>query len=492
MNSREIRLNFGTLVKKTIVLNQQCFKFGGKAAMPPPATSKNAKASASNRNNNKIDDDSHDDGDFERPIPKRTKYYRLPALLPTPTSNVFDALAGVSMDTDVAQTGQKNGSSQSNNNNTLQANNNNSHTQKPIKPKPIVLPTGADAMNKAIDVIKAISPEIKFFIDRKRKATHIVTKSAADKETVIKALKDKEEEHFTYAENTERHAIFALHKLPLMDAATVLILLKDDDYPAEHVKLMRGGEWPVYLVFFKKNSTSLNFLNSRRYVDHSVVQWTPAPSNKRPAQCKRCQRWGHSANHCGFVPRCVKCDAYHLTKDCLRRDRDVGQPKCVNCGKEGHPANSPTCEAFIAYNNSRLERRRPRQHELPPQQQQEQRRFEKAPQIHPWSAQGRIKRQQQLDSESPLIHSHEPLAPSTSRAPFVNAEFTNRNTNAPPQNDSRDFFTEIKGLREGFRAIPDLGDCIDTVKSLLQDLQNAKTKGDRESILFCFMSARSP
>lgn len=384
------------------------------------------------------------------------------------------------MDTDEAQLGLKKVPSQ----NIPTRSNNNTDTQKQNKLKPIVLPAGAEPMKTAIRILKETAPQVKFLIDRKATSTHIISHSAADKASVIKALDDGKIEYFTFAENNERHTIFGLRKLPLMEASEVLEMLKDDKYPAEHVRIMIGGEFPIYLVFFKKNATSLHFLNSRRTVGHSIVQWTHAPSNKRPAQCKRCQRWGHSANHCGFIARCVKCDVHHLTKDCPRKDREVGQPKCVNCGKEGHPANSPSCEVFIAFNKRNLERRRP--------QRAEARHFAPAPKISPWSTRIQRNGRQQLVSEfPPLISPHGPSAHSTSRAHFVNAE-SNQNTNARPDNTSRDLFAEIQMLREGFGAIPDLGECIDAVKTLLLEMQATNSFNDRKNLLFSFVSGCSP
>lgn len=74
---------------------------------------------------------------------KLQKFYKLPVLTPTTrTSNYFDPLSSNAMNADEAQSGPINDPVQTNNNN------NNNIEQKQIKPKPIVLPAGADSMNK--------------------------------------------------------------------------------------------------------------------------------------------------------------------------------------------------------------------------------------------------------------------------------------------------------------------------------------------------------
>lgn len=60
-------------------------------------------------------------------------------------------------------------------------------------------------------------------------------------------------------------------------------------------------------------------------------------------QCHRCQLYGHCARNCHARPRCVKCLGDHGTADCQRKDKSVGQPSCVLCQTEGHPANYRGC-----------------------------------------------------------------------------------------------------------------------------------------------------
>ena len=86
-------------------------------------------------------------------------------------------------------------------------------------------------------------------------------------------------------------------------------------------------------------------LREIRVVFHHRVTWE-APHRPDLVQCYRCQRFGHTAKHCNFQRRCVKCPETHEPGSCTR-DGDL-PPYCVNCGEEGHPANYRGCPVRIA------------------------------------------------------------------------------------------------------------------------------------------------
>ena len=56
-------------------------------------------------------------------------------------------------------------------------------------------------------------------------------------------------------------------------------------------------------------------------------------------QCKRCRRFGHTQQNCGYAPRCVACGGSHLSVGCSTTRE---QPQC--CGFGGnHTANYRDC-----------------------------------------------------------------------------------------------------------------------------------------------------
>ena len=86
-------------------------------------------------------------------------------------------------------------------------------------------------------------------------------------------------------------------------------------------------------------------LREIREVFHHRVTWE-APHRPDLVQCYRCQRFGHTAKHCNFQCRRVKCPETH-EPGCCTRDGDL-PPYCVNCGIEGHPANYRGCPVRTA------------------------------------------------------------------------------------------------------------------------------------------------
>lgn len=71
-------------------------------------------------------------------------------------------------------------------------------------------------------------------------------------------------------------------------------------------------------------------------------------------QCKRCQRFNHTANQCSFNYRCVQCIAKHPPGECPRGRNSDLPLGCINCFSNklkhaGHTANN--LEACQYYSN---------------------------------------------------------------------------------------------------------------------------------------------
>lgn len=59
-----------------------------------------------------------------------------------------------------------------------------------------------------------------------------------------------------------------------------------------------------------------------------------------PLRCKKCQRIGHTKNHCDKEQVCTNCGKAHESTD-----NCTTAPRCVNCNG-GHPSSSPSCPKF--------------------------------------------------------------------------------------------------------------------------------------------------
>lgn len=73
---------------------------------------------------------------------------------------------------------------------------------------------------------------------------------------------------------------------------------------------------------------------------YNVVEICALKGSKLVPQCKNCQDFGHTKNHCNKAPRCVKCGKGHLTATCTKQK--TVRANCANCNGD-HPANYRGC-----------------------------------------------------------------------------------------------------------------------------------------------------
>ncbi|KAK9688458.1 hypothetical protein QE152_g35292 [Popillia japonica] len=142
---------------------------------------------------------------------------------------------------------------------------------------------------------------------------------------------------FSYSNKSTRSWAFVVRGLPddmdeqeLVDELTALKL--------ELVKLykMKKTKTPLFLVVLGSRTTPV-LLNKM--------------SAKTSIQCRKCQRWSHSASNCfAKDPKCVKCAESHATNNC--RKEDSTPTKCANCGGD-HPASFRGCPTHIAYQSAK-------------------------------------------------------------------------------------------------------------------------------------------
>ena len=97
--------------------------------------------------------------------------------------------------------------------------------------------------------------------------------------------------------------------------------------------------------FFVLGEIFISLNHNHKIIDGTGVKWVLLQkSNKKVAQCFRCQNWGHMSANCGLPARCVKCSDSHNHGSCPRVSRD-GDAKCVNCNGD-HTANFRGCPVY--------------------------------------------------------------------------------------------------------------------------------------------------
>jgi len=110
-------------------------------------------------------------------------------------------------------------------------------------------------------------------------------------------------------------------------------------------KITRRNEEPTYIrlplyILTFEHTEDINKIYNIKHVNHMKIKIEAIKTNKLIAQCKKCQRYGHTQKFCNRPPNCVKCAGNHPTTECSKPRNSP--PKCANCN-EAHPANYRGC-----------------------------------------------------------------------------------------------------------------------------------------------------
>ncbi|XP_062531466.1 uncharacterized protein LOC134201162 [Bombyx mori] len=160
---------------------------------------------------------------------------------------------------------------------------------------------------------------------------------------------DKTIKWFCYALSEEIPSKVAVRGLPAdTDAAEVTNALKELGFPARYARCIQAKRGRQGCVFFvaldhlsKGDLARLYTVNELLYLPGVTVEgWRPT---RGPAQCHRCQAFGHASTNCHRAVRCVRCAGEHIVADCPR-PRD-GPLSCANCGKD-HAATDRRCVVY--------------------------------------------------------------------------------------------------------------------------------------------------
>ncbi|CAK1588830.1 unnamed protein product [Parnassius mnemosyne] len=152
--------------------------------------------------------------------------------------------------------------------------------------------------------------------------------------------------YHTYALPEERKVRVVIRGVPFeLSNEEILADLKSQGFPVEAVHKMHsrtGLRYPVILVILSNVPEAKTIFRQVRTVCGLSGVKVESPRRRGfPAQCHRCQLYGHAAANCSAPPRCVKCLDPHITKECPKDA--VSPPACVLCQQTGHPASYRGC-----------------------------------------------------------------------------------------------------------------------------------------------------
>jgi len=210
--------------------------------------------------------------------------------------------------------------------------------------KPVFVNSGIQVIRNVLQsVCFATKPLLKV---RGNSSTQVLCFSTEDKKNLVAKLRSEKIGFHTFTDAADKPAYFLLKGFYHVSCAELLSILQESNVPATKVTdFIRNDNNVIYIVHVDK-SVNVNMLNhSHKYIDGIVVKWDILrKSNKKVTQCYHCQSWGHSANNCGYISRCVKCSEPHAKGSCSRVSRD-GDPTCCNCGGS-HASNHRGCPTY--------------------------------------------------------------------------------------------------------------------------------------------------
>lgn len=173
----------------------------------------------------------------------------------------------------------------------------------------------------------------------------------ADYRTVFKFCQDKNIPFFTHQQADKREKKIVIKGLPPEAEeedikrdlerqgfrVTMVYQYKKRDEDSKRLK-----DTATYTASLPKDQKWENIYQVR-YILLTKVTIEDYENRQGPPQCKRCLRWGHTANYCWMPARCIRCGDYHERKDCRLKDSEPA--RCAGC-KGAHPASWRGCSEY--------------------------------------------------------------------------------------------------------------------------------------------------
>lgn len=171
-----------------------------------------------------------------------------------------------------------------------------------------------------------------------------------DYDNIVKILKEKQFEFFSYSSKNNRPFKVVLSGLDKQSPATLKADLLKRGLWCSDVKLVErktkhNTDLILYIIYLKKGSITIKELREKyQSINHYRVKWsyqTKFPN--KITQCYNCQMYGHGSDNCNIKSFCARCSGPHATAGCVET-----KLKCANC-KGDHLSSDPNCPSRISY-----------------------------------------------------------------------------------------------------------------------------------------------
>lgn len=239
---------------------------------------------------------------------------------------------------------------------------------KKIKTAPIVV---VDSNATAVhNILNECIVSKKFELRMMKVGIRVNIPDVLDHSAALTTLKEKGIQFYMYhtaATRPVKVVLYGLHDMKCDDLKNLLmeVNIEPDEVKKLNLRKPNYKDQAVYLLYFKPGATKMKTLRDVKHIDHIIVRWEKyhPRTYDNIAQCRNCQKLGHSSVNCNLTSRCLLCSEAHMTDDCPKRiprqqlklnasatTVDRSFVKCSNCGAN-HTANYQGCNArkeFIA------------------------------------------------------------------------------------------------------------------------------------------------
>lgn len=211
----------------------------------------------------------------------------------------------------------------------------------------------AENIQTAQNAIRDAMPKFSCVFAKINKTSfRVLPKDANIRKKVLLFLEQRGYHFNTYTPADEKMQTLLIKGSEIDDENVILHALKQHNITPFKVQRFSTGYmrannktsnfWQVTL----QPNTDIKHVLEVRYIQEWAIKWEFL-KKQTVIQCKRCQRFDHSAGNCSLPYRCVKCTNNHAPGECpMNLSENTSKPKCINCNGEHAANNASACPKF--------------------------------------------------------------------------------------------------------------------------------------------------
>lgn len=217
------------------------------------------------------------------------------------------------------------------------------HSQKPLRPPPIIVNQIED-FGTLNNIIKSNSKKGCLIKIMNKHSHNISTFDADDYKEVTKALNNNNIQWHSYEnKHTRPIRVVAKNLHHTCKVEEIMLDLRDQGFNIINAFNKRNyftkEPLDIFVLSFD-SSEDINKIHSIEHILSTIVKIESVKLPKNLPQCNNCQGFNHTKNYCSKQARCAQCAGKHETKNCANPPESL--PKCCNCGEQ-HRASYRGC-----------------------------------------------------------------------------------------------------------------------------------------------------